>query len=60
MRKEIGKWMLDVAKYVATAFLISSFFGDITKKWAMYAVGSTTVIVLIIFGLWFIKDKKEV
>jgi len=26
MRKEIGKWFMDVAKYVATAVLISSFW----------------------------------
>jgi len=25
MKKELGKWLLDVAKYVATAVLISSF-----------------------------------
>ena len=27
MRKEIGKWFMDIAKYVATAILISSFLG---------------------------------
>ena len=59
MRKELGKWLMDVAKYVATAFLISSFLGDITTKWAMYIIGSTTVIVLITIGLWLIiKDKN--
>jgi hypothetical protein len=32
MKKEIGKWFLDVAKYVATAVLISSFLGGLTPK----------------------------
>jgi len=60
MKKELGKWLLDVAKYVATAFLISSFLGDISTRWVMYAIGSTTVIILILVGLWLIiKDKKE-
>ena len=55
---------MDVAKYVVTAFLISSFLGDITTRWVMYAIGSTTVVILISVGLWLIikdknKDKKE-
>jgi len=28
MRKEIGKWFMDIAKYVATAVLIASFLGS--------------------------------
>ena len=51
-----------LAKYVATAFLISSFLGDITSKWMLYVIGSITVLILISVGLWLIikdKDKKE-
>jgi len=32
MKKEIGKWFMDVAKYVATAILISSFLGSFSQK----------------------------
>ncbi|KAA6327989.1 hypothetical protein EZS27_023064 [termite gut metagenome] len=32
MKKELGKWLMDVAKYVATAFLISSFLGGIERR----------------------------
>ena len=60
MIKELGKWLMDVAKYVATAFLISSFLGNINAKWAMYLIGSVTVIILVSSGLWLINnDKKE-
>jgi len=60
MIKELGKWLMDVAKYVATAFLISSFLGNINARWAMYLIGSVTVIILISAGLWLIsKDRKE-
>jgi hypothetical protein len=52
---------MDVAKYVATAFLISSFLGNINAKWAMYLIGSVTVVILVSAGLWLIsKDKKKV
>ena len=32
MRKEFGKWFMDVAKYMATAVLISSFLGGFEQK----------------------------
>ena len=58
MKKEIGKWFMDVAKYVATAVLISSFLGDFEQKWLMYSVGIVTVILSLFIGLYFIRDKK--
>ena len=60
MKKELGKWFMDVAKYVATAVLISSFLGGFEQKWIMYAIGSATVIISVLVGLWLIvKDKKK-
>lgn len=44
MRKEIGKWLMDVAKYVATAVLITSFLGEIQEKWIVYTIGILSVI----------------
>jgi hypothetical protein len=32
VRKEIGKWLMDISKYVATAVLISSFLGEFQQK----------------------------
>jgi hypothetical protein len=58
MKKEIGKWFMDIAKYVATAVLISSFLGDFKQKWVMYLVGIITVILCLFLGLYFIKNKK--
>ncbi len=36
VREEIGKWFLDIAKYVVTAGLISSLFGNVESKLAVY------------------------
>ena len=58
MRKEIGKWFMDVAKYVATAVLISSFLGSFEQKWAVYLGGTIIVGIGFILGLYFINDKK--
>ena len=46
MKKEFGKWLMDIAKYMVTALLLSSVFGN------------TSAITLSV-GLWFLKDKKE-
>ncbi|MDR2809663.1 MAG: hypothetical protein LBB84_03785 [Tannerellaceae bacterium] len=59
MKKEIGKWLLDVAKYVATAILISSFLGGLTPKWVMYVSGLIVVISLLIVGLWLINNNNK-
>ena len=61
VKEEIGKWMLDVAKYVATAVLITSFLEEFTEKWAIYAIGLFTVTLFFFGGLWFIRttNKKE-
>ncbi|MFR0996081.1 MULTISPECIES: DUF6722 family protein [Parabacteroides] len=60
MRKEIGKWLMDVAKYVATAVLITSFLGEIQEKWIVYTIGILTVISCLAIGLFLIKERKEV
>jgi hypothetical protein len=60
MKKELGKWLMDVAKYVATAFLISSFLGGIERRWIMYLASIVAVVSALIVGLWLItKEKKE-
>ena len=57
MRKEVGKWFLDIAKYVATAVIISSFLGGFQQKWAMYIAGFTTIAFAFIVGLILLKDN---
>jgi hypothetical protein len=31
MKKEFGKWLLDVGKYMTTAVILTSLFGDVTN-----------------------------
>jgi hypothetical protein len=59
VRKEIGKWFMDVAKYVATAVLISSFLGGFEQKWVMYSIGVITVVISLLLGLYFVNDKNK-
>jgi len=50
---------MDIAKYVATAVLISSFLGGFGQKWVMYLVGIITVLLSLCLGIYFINDKKK-
>lgn len=58
MRKELGKWLMDVAKYMVTALLLSSVFGDLESPLILISIivasGSTLGA-----GLWLVRNKKE-
>jgi hypothetical protein len=59
MKKEIGKWLLDVAKYVTTAIIISSFLGSFEQKWLVYTLGGIIILLCFLTGLYFINDKNK-
>lgn len=59
MKKEPGKWLMDIAKYIATAVILSSVFGDVAQQWIIYVGGLSAIVVTLLAGLWLVKDKKE-
>lgn len=58
MKKELGKWLMDIAKYIATAVILSSVFGEI-ETWQMYVIGSVAVVGTLLSGLSLLSDKPE-
>jgi hypothetical protein len=59
MKKELGKWLMDIAKYITTAVVLTSIFGNVQDRWIIYVGGSLAVIVTLLAGLWLVKDKKK-
>ena len=60
MRKELGKWFLDIAKYMTTAVLLASLFSGMEEwEWYMYVVVVIAVLVTLATGLTLLKDNKE-
>lgn len=54
MELELGKWLLDVAKYMLTALMFANVFGDLSSPWLMVLV----IIIMFVFllvGLELIK-----
>lgn len=60
MRKELGKWLMDIAKYMTTAVLLTLLFNGV-NEWAWYLYGLVVIAVLVTLatGLFLIKDKEE-
>lgn len=58
MRKELGKWLMDIGKYMVTALLLSSVFADMSSIWVLVFVLTGAVLTLF-GGLWLLQDKKE-
>ena len=56
-RKEIARWFMDVAKYIATAVLVSTFIGEFSQKWLIYSIGCAMVTTLFLLGLRILYKK---
>lgn len=59
MKKELGKWLMDIAKYLVTAVLITSVCDDIEKRWIIYLAVITSSVFTLGGGLWLIKDSDK-
>lgn len=59
MRKEFGKWLMDVAKYLATAVLLSSVFEEIQNTYRIYVICSFVLIFLLCLGLILVEDSQK-
>ena len=59
-KKKMGEWLMDVAKYMLTAVLISSIFKDIDNKWAVYSVCIVGVFLSFYLGAnMFDRNTKQ-
>ena len=60
MEREFAKWILDIAKYVVTALLLSNIFGNLSDD-GIYALGATVVLMCLGLGLYILRrqDKKD-
>lgn len=60
MKKELGKWFLDIAKYMTTAVLLASLFSGMDEwAWYMYGLVVLAVLITLATGLTLLNDKKE-
>ena len=59
-KRKAGEWLVDVAKYILTAAVISSFLGEFREKWMYYGVGLFSIGICLVVGFITIdKTEKE-
>ena len=58
MKKEFGKWLLDIAKYMVTGLLLSTIFADMQEPIIFYMVALFS-LTLLITGLGIIYHSEQ-
>ena len=58
MKKEFGKWLMDIAKYMVTALLLSTIFAEMNEPIIIYVVVILSAIVLG-FGLYWVNMAEQ-
>ena len=58
MKRECGKWLLDIAKYMVTALLLATIFKDMYDPIIIYMVVLLSLVILI-SGLYVIYDSDQ-
>ena len=51
--------VLDIAKYITTAMIITGALGAIEYGWVYYAVSIAIVICMVVLGFVLIDDKPD-
>lgn len=47
---------MDIAKYITTAVILTSIFGDIEERWIIYIGGACAILVTLGWGLYLVKE----
>jgi len=55
---ELGKWLLDISKYLVTAMLLATAFSDMSNPWIVVVVIVSATLTLSV-GLWLINKSKK-
>ena len=61
MKRIFAAWLMDIAKYVVTALVISTALTDLVSGWLFYvaSLGLVTVVVLLGFILFKSADRED-
>ena len=58
MKKEIGKWLMDIAKYVVTGGIISTFISNYQQQsWIIYINAAIVAIITFWAGTRYFKEE---
>ena len=58
-KREIGKWFMDVAKYIATAVLLTQIFGGMADSTYIIIYALMSVVIIFALGVSIIHSDDE-
>ena len=59
MNKIFSLWLLDIAKYVVTALVLSSAFSDKLSGWSYYVACFGIVVIICLLGVLLYKRAQK-
>ena len=57
MKKELGKWLMDIAKFLTTAILLSSTFSNIESLVTIFVCVFVIACTLVV-GMLLVEEPK--
>ena len=57
--ENLGKYLLDISKFVTTGVVIASLFKDIDDSKTIYIIGTVVAVSTLIVGLVLTNKKKR-
>ena len=58
-KENLGKYLIDISKYVVTGVIIASTFKDLDDKFLVYILSAFVALIALIVGLVLTNKKKE-
>lgn len=59
-KEKIGDWLLDIAKYMLTAVLLTAIFSGVTDwKWYWYVAVVAIIVLLFVVGVYIINWANQ-
>jgi hypothetical protein len=59
MKKEFGKWFLDLAKYILTAIILAAFFAGLEQTIVLWGALIFFLISIVVGYILLVQADKE-
>ena len=57
-KENLGKYLIDISKYVVTGVIIASTFKDLDDKFLVYICSAIVALIALVVGLVLTNKKK--
>jgi hypothetical protein len=57
-KENLGKYLIDISKYIVTGVIIASIFKDLDDKFMIYILSAFVALIALIVGLVLTNKKK--